>query len=177
MHNTLLEEKESKHIEFKSIVPKFETLIKTCIAFANAAGGRIFIGVEDSTHEVIGISDEDRLKIYNDFPNSLYDSTTPSLIAQIYEQNINMKSVLIIEIPPSPKKPYFLKSKGVKDGTYIRVGSSTRLATTETIEDLTREAQRISYDEELVHADLSILSKELLHHFFWCTRFQKTIAR
>lgn len=166
MQKICLEEQESKHVEFKSIVPKFEALIKTCVAFANAAGGRIFIGVEDGTRAVIGISDEDRLKIYNDFPNSLYDSTTPSLIAQIYEQNLGMKSVLIIEIPPSPRKPYFLKSKGIKEGTYIRVGSSTRLATAETIEDLTREAQRITYDEELVHTDLSILLKDLLHHFF-----------
>lgn len=175
MRNIILEEQESKHIEFKSIVPKFETLIKTCIAFANAAGGRIFIGVEDGSREVIGISEEDRLKIYNDFPNSLYDSTSPSLIAQIYEQNVGMKSVLIIEIPPSPRKPYFLKSKGMKEGTYIRIGSSTRLATTETIEDLTREAQRISYDEEIVHTDLSTLSKDLLHHFFGATVSKKRL--
>lgn len=162
----ILEEQESKHIEFKSIVPKFDALIKTCIAFANAAGGRIFIGVEDGSREVIGVSEEDRFKLYNDFPNSLYDSVSPSLIAQIYEQNFGQHSVLIIEIPPSPRKPYFLKSKGVTAGTYIRVGSSTRLATTEMIEDLTREAQRISYDEEIIPVDMACLAKELLHNYF-----------
>lgn len=169
MTAVILEEQESKHIEFKSMIPKFDALIKTCIAFANASGGRIFIGVEDESREVIGVNEEDRFKFYNDFPNSLYDSTSPSLIAQIYEQNFGQHSVLIVEIPPSPRKPYFLKAKGVRGGTYIRVGSSTRLATTETIEDLTREAQRISYDEEIVHTDLACLSKDLLRHYFGAT--------
>jgi ATP-dependent DNA helicase RecG len=169
MTAVILKEQESKHIEFKSIIPKFDALIKTCIAFANASGGRIFIGVEDGSREVIGVSEEDRLKLYNDFANSLYHSVSPSLVAQIYEQNFGQHSVLIIEIPPSPRKPYFLKAKGVRGGTYIRVGSSTRLATTETIEDLTREAQRISYDEEIVHTDLACLSKDLLRHYFGAT--------
>src|SRR5690606_30105902 len=103
--------------------------------------------------------------IYDDFPNSLYDATSPNIVAQIYEQNFGESSVLIIEIPASPRKPYFLKSKGVNSGTYIRVGSSTRRATLEYIEDLTREAQRISYDEELIHVSTDVLSKELLQNY------------
>ncbi len=159
-------ERESKLIEFKVQLPKFEALIKTCIAFANAAGGRIIIGVDDKTHKIVGISDLDRAKVYDDFPNSLYDSVAPTLMAQIYEQNFDNKSVLIIEIPMSPRKPYFLKSKGINQGTYIRVGSSTRQATPEYIEDLTREAQRISYDEETIHVNPDeILSHELLTQF------------
>lgn len=166
MTTTIFPERESKLIEFKSKVPRFDALIKTSIAFANAAGGRIIIGVDDISHEVVGITNDDRNKIYDDFPNSLYDSTNPSLIAQIYEQNFGEHSVLIIEIPASPRKPYFLKSKGISNGTYIRVGSSTRKATQEYIEDLTREAHRVNYDEEIIHEDIEILSKDLLHEFF-----------
>ncbi len=165
MSDAIFPERESKLIEFKLVVPKFDALIKTCIAFANAAGGKIVIGVDDETHKILGVMDDDRIKIYDDFPNSLYDSTTPSLIAQIYEQNFGEKSILIIEIPASPRKPYFLKSKGISNGTYIRVGSSTRKATQEYIEDLTREAQRISFDEEPVHINTDALSKELLQNF------------
>jgi ATP-dependent DNA helicase RecG len=159
-------ERESKLVEFKSIVPNFDALIKTSIAFANASGGRIIIGVDDTTHEVIGVDDTARTKIYDDFPNSLYDSVSPTLIAQIYEQNFGKHSVLIIEVPTSPKKPYFIKKLGVAKGTYIRVGSSTRKATPEYIEDLTREAQRIHFDEELISASMDVLSKELLKDFY-----------
>jgi len=166
MSKVIFSERESKLIEFKSTVPKFDALIKTCIAFANAAGGRLIIGIDDATHAVVGIDDKDRIRVYDDFPNCLYDSTSPSLVAQIYEQNFGERSVLIIEIPASPRKPYFLKSKGIRNGTYIRVGSSTRKATQEYIEDLTREAQRIHYDEEIVHTGLDTLSKEFLYDFF-----------
>ena len=107
MSKTIFPGRESKLIEFKSQLPKFEVLIKTCIAFANAAGGRIIIGVEDKTHEIIGINNSDHNKAYDDFPNSLYGAVAPTLIAQIYEQNFVNKSVLIIEIPMTPRKPYF----------------------------------------------------------------------
>jgi len=166
MSKAVYPERESKFIEFKSIVPRFDVLVKTCIAFANAAGGKIIIGVDDVSRELVGVEDKGRIKIYDDFPNSLYDSTSPCLIAQIYEQNLGEQSVLIIEVPASPRKPYFLKSKGVNKGTYIRVGSSTRKATQEYIEDLTREAQRISYDEEIIHQNVAILSKDLLREYF-----------
>jgi ATP-dependent DNA helicase RecG len=171
----VLSERESKLIEFKSVVPKFATLIKTCIAFANAAGGRIIIGVDDDTHEVLGVNDKDRARIYDDFPNSLYDTASPSLIAQIYEQSFGDKSVLIIEVPMSPRKPYFIKKQGVSNGTYIRVGSSTRKATPEYIEDLTREAQRIHYDEELLPVSADVLSKELLKDFYSSRVSQKRL--
>jgi len=166
MINTIFPEQESKLLEFKSKTPKFDSLIKTCIAFANASGGRIIIGIDDVTRKVIGISDNDRTNIFNNFPNSLYDSVSPNLIAQIYEQNFGKNSVLIIEVPISPKKPYFLKNKGVNKGTYIRVGSSTRQANEEYIEDLTRETHRIKYDEEIINTDIDALSKDLLHEFY-----------
>jgi ATP-dependent DNA helicase RecG len=166
MSKKIFPERESKHLEFKSIVPKFDTLLKTCVAFANASGGRIIIGVDDHSHEVIGITDKDRTKIYDDFPKSVYDAVSPCLIPQIYEKNYGKQSVLIIEIPASPRKPYFLKRQGVHNGTYLRVGSSTCKAMPEYIEDLTREAQRISYDEEIVHQNINILSKDYLHDFF-----------
>ncbi|MCW5589837.1 MAG: putative DNA binding domain-containing protein [Legionellales bacterium] len=166
MGKVIFPDRESKLIEFKSQLPKFETLIKTCIAFANGTGGRIIIGVDDKTHEVVGIADEDRHKLYENFPNSLYDSVMPALVAQIYEQNFVSKSVLVIEIPMSPRKPYFLKSKGLNEGTYIRVGSATRKATPEYIEDLNREAQRLNYDEEIIVVNPNrVLSRELLTQF------------
>ncbi|MCS5707336.1 putative DNA binding domain-containing protein [Candidatus Berkiella cookevillensis] len=166
MSGIIFPERESKLLEFKSRVTDFAALIKTSIAFANAAGGRIVIGVDDKTREIIGITDSERIRIHDDFPNSLYDSASPNLVPQIYEQNFGEKTVAVIEIPASPRKPYFLKSVGVANGTYIRIGSSTRKANQEYIEDLVREAQRITYDEEIVHQSIDVLSSELLKNFY-----------
>ena len=159
-------ERESKSLEFKVKLPKLQSLIKTCIAFANGSGGRIIIGIEDNTRKIIGIIEEDRDKIYDSFLNSLYDSTSPNIFAQIYENNFNGVLILTIKIPPSPKKPYFLKSEGTPKGVYLRVGSSTRIATKEYVEDLIREGQRISFDEEPINQKITILSKSLLNNFY-----------
>lgn len=166
MSGIIFPERESKLLEFKSRVTDFAALIKTSIAFANAAGGRIVIGVDDKTREIIGITENERIRIHDNFPNSLYDSASPNLVPQIYEQNFGEKTVAVIDIPASPRKPYFLKSVGVANGTYIRVGSSTRKANQEYIEDLVREAQRVTYDEEIVHQPIDILSSELLKNFY-----------
>lgn len=46
---------ESANTEFKVEVPKkSEKYIKSVVAFANTAGGKIILGVDDKTHEIVG---------------------------------------------------------------------------------------------------------------------------
>ena len=91
-------DRESRILEFKPIVPDFRNLIKTCIAFANGRGGRIIIGVENETRLVNGITDKDRDRIYDDFPNSLYDAVSPSLIANVYQTAAQCSSYSVYEL-------------------------------------------------------------------------------
>ena len=86
----------------------------------------------------VGFSDEAR--------NSGY-SRLNGLAGVVPERRMNDSSVLIVEIPPSPKKPYFMKSEGLPSGVYVRVGSSTNRATSEHLEDLVREGKRINFEE------------------------------
>lgn len=162
----IFQERESKTLELKSIVRNFEGIIKTAVAFANGVGGKIVIGVDDETSEILGIDDRLRDHIYDDFPNSLYDLTNPHLISQIYEQRFEDKAVLIIEIPPALKRPCFLQNKGIPKGVYIRIGSSTRMASNEYIEELMRENQRISFDEQTMQENLNILSDTYLEGYY-----------
>jgi len=155
-------ERESKTLEFKSKLPIFHNLIKTCVAFANGVGGQLIIGVDDKTRAIVGIDEEIRRRVYDEFPNSVYDATSPSLLVEIYEKNFNGLSVIIIEVPYGIKKPVSIKSEGIPQGVYLRAGSNTRKANQEYIEELMRENKRTSFDEEPVKADVSILSSELL---------------
>jgi len=159
-------ERESKSLEFKSQLPNFHNLIKTCVAFANGMGGKIIVGIDDKSREVIGIDDKIRNRVYDEFPNSLYDATSPSLFAEIYEKRYDDLSVIIIEIPYGSKKPVFIKKEGIPEGVYLRAGSNTRRASQEYIEELMRESKRINFDEEAIHADLNILSKEHIKSLF-----------
>ncbi len=156
-------DRESKILEFKLQLPHLSHLVKTCVAFANGVGGKIIIGVKDGSREIVGIDDNIRNRLYDEFPNCLYDSTHPSLLAEIYEKNYSDDlSVMIIEIFPSMQKPVFIKSEGMLKGVYLRAGTSTRVATEDYIRELKRENKRLSFDENPVHEDINILSDTLL---------------
>ncbi len=159
-------ERESKTLEFKSQLPDFLRLVKTCVAFANGIGGKIIIGVEDKTREILGINDDIRNRIYDEFPNSVYDATSPSLLIEIYEKTFDVLSVMIIDVPSSIKKPVFIKSEGIPSGVYLRAGSNTRRATSEYIEELMRENKRMHYDEENIPVGVDILSPVALGQLY-----------
>ncbi len=159
-------ERESKSLEFKSQLPNFSHLIKTCVAFANGMGGKIVIGVEDKSRKIIGIDNKIRDRIYEEFPNSVYDSTSPSLLVEIYEKRFNDLNVIIIEVPHSIKKPVYIKNEGLSNGVYLRAGPNTRKATQDYIDELIRESRRMHHDEEIVQAHIDILSKDILKNIY-----------
>ena len=45
---SLIAQGESKTLEFKRELPRFEQIAKTVIAFANTSGGKLLIGVDDN---------------------------------------------------------------------------------------------------------------------------------
>jgi len=158
-------ERESKSLEFKEFLPPgFTGLIKTCVAFANTAGGRIVIGVQDKSRAIVGVSEKDRERLYESFPNSLYDAA--GLFAHTYERNFNECSVLVIEVPLSSKRPCFVKKEGMPKGVYLRVGASTRRAQEQHVEELLREVKHQYYDEEPTQVKLEELSKSRLQQCY-----------
>lgn len=159
-------ERESKSLEFKSRLPNFNELIKTCVAFANGVGGELIVGIEDGTCKVIGIDETTRERVYEDFPNSLYDSTQPNLVPQIYEKSMGEQSVIVIKIVPINKKPCFVKTAGIPKGVYCRVGPHTKRATPDHIDELMKESRHLYHDNEGISVNEEILDKALLHEFY-----------
>jgi len=159
-------ERESKTLELKENIPQKNQLIKTCVAFANGAGGEIVVGVEDTTGRIVGITDEVRDQIFEDVANSILDSISPQIMPEIYEKNINGKRIVFIKIFPGSKPPYFIKKEGNKKGVYLRAGSSSRRADDEFIEDLYRHQKKIFFDEESTDVPIESLDKNLLLDFY-----------
>ena len=63
---------ESSNIEFKVEVPKkSEKYIKSVVAFANTAGGKIIIGVDDKSHEIVGVDPNEVFKIIDGITNTI----------------------------------------------------------------------------------------------------------
>lgn len=139
---------ESNNIEFKVEVPKkSEKYIKSVIAFANTAGGKIVIGVDDETHEIVGVDKNEVFKIMDGITNTISDMCYPQIFPNIGVDTIDGKCVIVIEIYPGASRPYYIKSLGKEAGTYIRVSGTSRPANEAILKDLELQGTNLSFDE------------------------------
>ena len=139
---------ESKLLEFKERIPESDGLVKTIIAFANTGGGKILIGVDDAG-EIVGIPRQELAALMDRVANMVHDAVQPLLIPEIYTFTNEENTIIVVEVYPSQLRPHYLKAKGKEEGTYIRVGATTRKADSLYIAELERQKQNISYDEEI----------------------------
>ena len=139
---------ESKNVEFKVMLPKdSEKYIKTVIAFANTQGGRLVIGIDDQTREVVGVDEDILFRVMDSISNAVSDACTPQIVPNVEPQTVDGKTVIVVTVAPGPNRPYYLKSKGRDAGTFIRVAGTSRPAHPEKIKELEMEGARISWDE------------------------------
>lgn len=148
--NEILKQPEGRRLEFKEVLPSGVNLAKTIIAFANDAGGELIIGIRDEPREIIGIPEEELLKIEGKITNLIHDLCAPVISPVISFHGEDSKRVIRIQVYRGSNCPYYLKTKGKTEGTYIRVGSSNRQADSEIIAELERQKRNISFDTELV---------------------------
>lgn len=139
---------ESANIEFKVEVPKrSEKYIKSVIAFANTAGGKIIIGVDDKSNEIVGVDKDEVFKIMDNITNTISDMCYPQIFPNIGVDTIEDKCVIVIEIYPGANRPYYIKSLGKEDGTFIRVSGTSRPADEAILKDLELQGSNHSFDE------------------------------
>ena len=60
------------------------------------------------------------------FANTVSDSCVPQIIPDIEPQTVNGKTVIVVSVEAGKNRPYYLKSKGKDNGTYIRVAGTSR---------------------------------------------------
>ena len=72
-------------------------IIKTIIAFANTAGGKIYIGIEDDG-TIVGVNDIDsaQLQLINAVNDTVKHNIT--LFITYKTENINGKNIIVIEV-------------------------------------------------------------------------------
>lgn len=139
---------ESKNVEFKAMLPKDSIkYMKTIIAFANTQGGQLIVGVDDKTREVVGVDKDSVFEMMDSIANAVSDSCIPQIVPNIELQTIEHQTVIVITVAPGPNRPYYLASKGKENGTFIRVGGTSRPAYPEKVKELEMEGARISWDE------------------------------
>jgi predicted HTH transcriptional regulator len=141
----LLLQPEGKTLEFKRDLSSPQNALKTLVAFANSAGGRLVIGVDDA-RQVVGVADplaeEERIC------NLIADSIAPRLIPNVELMSIGTATVLIVEVFPSSARPHYLAKQGLEGGTYLRLGSSNRQAGPDWIAEAQSTAAGLVFDEQ-----------------------------
>ncbi len=153
---------EDATIEFKRELPHRNSLADEIAAFANAKGGVILIGV-DNSGEVIGVDRQELDAAEKTVVEICQDSMDPIVLIFTEKLRINDKNLLKIEVPRS------LFVHKTSNGYFIRQGSSKREMPTEQLARLfqTRsQARIIAFDEQFVpntHKDT--LTKDLYQRF------------
>ena len=130
----VLSEGEGLFVEFKARLGK--TLAQEIVAFANASGGRIFLGVSDDS-QVIGIEIDNRLK-------SQIQDISRNCDPPIPVELMFLEEVLIISVPESSNKPH-----ACSDGFFMRIGANSQKLTRDEVFAMGLRSGRLRFDEQV----------------------------
>lgn len=135
---------ESETIELKEIV--VEDIKKEIIAFANSAGGTLYVGVADDG-SIVGVNDPDM--VTQQISNMVRDSIKPdvTLFIRYDTKAVEGKQIIAVEIQRGTERPYYLAKKGLRpEGVYVRQGTSSVPATTTAIRRMIKDTDGDSFE-------------------------------
>ncbi len=161
---------ESANLEFKEQVPlKSDKYMKTVVAFANGNGGKLIFGVQDGTLQITGFNKNEIFQKMDSITNAIYDSCEPKITPNVAIQEINGHQIIVVEIPSGMQRPYYIKSLGIADGTFIRVSGTTRRAERYMLQELILDGTNRCFDQQssnqiVTEQEISSFCDHLYHH-------------
>lgn len=129
--------RETEYVELK--VKYIEDVRKEIIAFANTAGGTLYIGIDDAGM-VVGVDNADY--IIQQIANGLRDAVKPDITmfvnyAIIVDQD---KDIVEITVQRGTQRPYYLAAKGMRSaGVFVRQGTSSVPASDAAIRQMIKD--------------------------------------
>jgi ATP-dependent DNA helicase RecG len=131
-------------VEFKRDDVRPEQLAKELVALANFQGGRVLLGVEDDGT----ISGIQRADLETWVMDVVFGRYIHPLLLPFYEELVvdGGKRIAVVSVTQGTAKPYVLRHHG-REEIYIRVGSTSRLATRE-------QQARLFATGGLLHAEM-----------------------
>jgi ATP-dependent DNA helicase RecG len=125
-------EGEGQKIEFKA---KITALAKEIVAFANASGGSLFLGISDDG-EIVGIDDSNRLRSQI---QDVANGCDPRIDICIAPRG----NVVEIIVPEGTDKPY-----RCKDGFFLRIGPNSQQLNRDEILRFAIKSNKVRFDEQ-----------------------------
>jgi len=162
--SVILCEGESNKTEFKEAADK--SLASEVCAFANASGGRIYIGIDDKG-TIVGtdVSNTARSRIQD-----IINKIEPRLKVDIE----TFENLIVVTIPEGNQKPYSCPA-----GFYLRSGPNSQKLERNSIVEFFQAEGRIRYDE-IIREDLPIterFNKEAYQRFIKIAKISNVLKR
>lgn len=139
---------EGQRVEFKSHCRNVAFIGQSVCGFLNTTGGYVVCGVGDRG-KVIGTNAS--AAAIAAFEKELHNGLSPKALVSVLVQELEGKSLLVIEVPAGKDVPY-----AFRDVIYMRSGDFTRKADVETIRDLVmrRELEPERWERRFSLADM-----------------------
>jgi ATP-dependent DNA helicase RecG len=153
---------ENLHTEFKEWPVSNHDLAAALVAFANADGGQLVLGVRDD-RRIVGLSAPDA--VMQRIDQVAYQNCEPPLT--IVQETIQIpsqvaKPVLVVNVPKGEQRPY-CTNRGIY---YVRTASSRRQASRQELLRLFQATESLFYDETaLLRASLDDLDRQAVQRF------------
>ena len=165
---------ESRTLEYKVELPEdSEKWVKSIVAFANGAGGKFVVGV-NNRREFIGIPKKaDLFELKDSIADKISQMCVPQIMFDITAEIVEGAQLLIVQVFPGMATPYYIKSQGKENGTYIRLGATTRNADLAALSELENRGRNVSYDG-LPYRSLKVTDADIA---FLCKDFSKRAKR
>jgi len=152
---------EDSYTQFKLDASNSDQLAQEFVAFSNARGGVLIIGIDDSK-TIIGLDDQDIRRLNQLIGNVINSNVVPPIYPLVKTEDINTKKILIIEIGEGINKPYST-NKGVY---FTKAGSDKRKISPQELRRLFAESKNLYADEEsLKDSDIHNFNTELFYKF------------
>jgi len=158
-------ERENQYFDRKSARKNPKEISKHLIAFANANGGILVIGVEDdgsiTGFEGVGLH---KIDSFRRIPFEYLKTPARIKCEKVKVKNLNDKDdwILIYQIEPSTKRVI----RSTSDDVYLRIGDQSRELTHEEINNLEFDKGERYFEEEIVdRSSIEDIDTELLETY------------
>src|SRR2546422_8095493 len=105
----LIQGGETNTVEFKVAAPRATEMAERLCGMANAQGGMVLIGIEDSTHEIVGVPDQRVGESLDVILRAVREMINPELVLDPPEPevySISGKKIIVATVRPSQGPVY-----------------------------------------------------------------------
>ena len=152
---------EDSYTQFKINLTNSEKLSQELVAFSNARGGLLIIGVDDNGN-IVGLEDNDIRRLNQLIGNVINANIIPPIYPLVKIEEIQGIKLLIIEVDEGTNKPY-----STNTGIYLtKAGSDKRKISPQELRRLFAESKELFADEEVLkRSDITDINSEQFYRF------------